>query len=118
MFTSEREGRSEAKAKGGGRNGEPPRQGETADQAGSLRRFSSALWLQLVIGNFNEIAHVFQLRDSEKETDEGLAEKESRLVDEVSNTITNTTSNCTQNTTFGTVEASLEQKGYYACISN
>ena len=118
MFTSEREGRSEAKAKGGGRNGEPPCQGETAHQAGSDPRFSSALWLQLVICNFNEIAHVFQLRDSEKETDEGLAEKESRLVDEVSNTITNTTSNCTQNTTFGTVEASLEQKGYYACISN
>jgi len=38
---------------------------------------------------------VFQLRDSEKETDEGLAEKESRLVDEVSNTIINTTKhNC------------------------
>ena len=110
MFTSEREGRSEAKAEGGGRNGEPPRQGETAHQAGSDPRFSSALWLQLVICNFNEIAHVFQLRDSEKETDEGLAEKESRLVDEVRNTIINTTF-----TTVGTVEAA---KRLYACISN
>ena len=61
---------------------------------------------------------MFQLRDSEKETDEGLAEKESRLVDEVRNTIINTTFNCTQNTTVGTVGAALEQKGYCACISN
>ena len=45
LFTSERKGRSEAKAKGGGRNGEPPCQGETAHQAGSDPRFSSALWL-------------------------------------------------------------------------
>ena len=110
MFTSEREGRSEAKAEGSRRNGEPPCQGETAHQAGSDPRFSSALWLQLVIGNFNEIAHVFQLRDSEKETDEGLAEKESRLVDEVRNTAFN----CTQITTVGTVEAA---KRLYACIS-
>ena len=60
---------------------------------------------------------MFQLRDSEKETDEGLAEKESRLVDEVRNTIINITFNCIQNTTVGTVEAALEQKGYYARIS-
>ena len=39
---------------------------------------------------------MFQLRDSEKETDEGLAEKESRLVDEVRNTIINTTFNTTK----------------------
>ena len=58
------------------------------------------------------------MRDSEKETDEGLAEKESRLVDEVRNTIINTKFNFTQNTTVGTVEAALEQKGYYACISD